>query len=52
MVQPAGGSTNGMVMGCVVILAVVVGLFVLSFIALIFLGAQVSSILSDVGTSV
>jgi hypothetical protein len=52
MVQPAGGSSNGMVMGCVVILAAVVGLVVLSFIALIFLGGQVSSILSDVGRSI
>jgi uncharacterized RDD family membrane protein YckC len=52
MVQPAGGSSNGMVMGCVVILAVVVGLVVLSFIALIFLGGQVSSILSEVGGSI
>lgn len=52
MVQPAGGSGNGLIIGCLLIIAIVVGMFFLAIVALIFLGSQVSTILSDVGQSV
>jgi uncharacterized RDD family membrane protein YckC len=51
VVRPAGAGT-GVAMACLVI---VIGLFllaILSIVALIFLGGQVSSILSDIGNSV
>jgi uncharacterized RDD family membrane protein YckC len=52
MVQPAGGVVSGAALGCLAIV-VVAGLFVLgSIVALIFLGGQVSTILSEVGTSI
>jgi uncharacterized RDD family membrane protein YckC len=49
VVQPYGSGTTAVIVGCVVILGL---LFLLSIVALIFLGGQVSSILSEVGTSV
>jgi uncharacterized RDD family membrane protein YckC len=52
IVQPAGGSGNGLIVGCLVIIAALAVMFVLAFVALIFLGTQVSAILSDVGQSV
>ncbi len=52
VVQPAGGAGSSVALGCLAV-AVIAGLLVLvSIVALIFLGAQVSTILSDVGTSV
>ena len=52
MVQPPGGSGNGLVIGCLLIVGLLVAIAVLSFIALIFLGSQVSTILSTVGESI
>ena len=49
MVRPVNAGSGGVVIGCVLIAVAVV---VLSFVALIFLGSQVSSILSAVGDSV
>lgn len=43
---------NGVVMACLVILAIIVAISLLSIVALIFLGSQVSDILSAVGESV
>jgi uncharacterized RDD family membrane protein YckC len=52
MVQPPGGSGNGLVVGCLLVAGLLVAIAVVSFIALLFLGAQVSSILSTVGDSI
>jgi uncharacterized RDD family membrane protein YckC len=52
IVQPVGGSSSGLVLACLLVIALIVGLLVLSIIALIFLGGQVSTILSTGGTSV
>jgi uncharacterized RDD family membrane protein YckC len=49
MVRPVNAGSGGYIIGCVLI-AVAIVLF--SFVALIFLGAQVSAILSTVGESV
>ena len=43
---------NGLVMACAIIAIVLAGLALFSIVALIFLGAQVSSILSGVGESI
>ena len=52
MVRPAGSSSNGLVLGCVAGLVILFLVAIISLVALIFLGGQVSSILSDVGTSI
>ena len=52
IVQPIGGSSSGLVMGCLLVIGLIVLLFVVAFVALIFIGGQVSTILSTVGTSV
>jgi uncharacterized RDD family membrane protein YckC len=52
VVQPVGGSGNALLVGCVVVIGIVAVIALLSIIALIFLGSQVSSILSTVGESV
>jgi uncharacterized RDD family membrane protein YckC len=53
VVKEAGRSTNGVVVGCIVIaVLVVVVLPIISIVALLFLGGQVSEILSTVGESV
>jgi uncharacterized RDD family membrane protein YckC len=52
VVQQRGGSGNGLVIGCVVILGFFALLFLGSIVALIFLGSQVSNILDDVSRSV
>jgi uncharacterized RDD family membrane protein YckC len=49
MVRPANAGSGGVIVGCIVI---VVAILVLSLVALIFLGSQMSSILSAVGESV
>ena len=49
MVRPANAGSGGVVLGCILI---AIALVVLSIVALIFLGGQVSSILSAVGDSV
>ncbi len=43
---------NGLAIGCIVILLILLAIPLLSIVALIFLGSQVSSILSEVGASV
>jgi uncharacterized RDD family membrane protein YckC len=52
IVQPSGGSGNGLVVGCLVIVAILVGISLLSVVALILLGSQVSTILEEVGNSI
>jgi uncharacterized RDD family membrane protein YckC len=52
IVQPRGGSSNGLVFGCVLILVLLLVLPIIAIVALIFLGSQVSTILDNVGTSV
>jgi uncharacterized RDD family membrane protein YckC len=49
VVQPYGSGNTAVILGCLLIIALVV---IFGFVALIFLGTQVSSILSEVGTSV
>lgn len=50
MVQPAGAQTPAVT--CLVVFVVLFGVLLLGTVALLFLGAQVSSILSNVGTSI
>ena len=52
MVQPSGGVASQVALGCLVAVLVVLALGLFSVIGLIFLGSQVSTILSDIGTSV
>jgi len=52
VVQPRGGSSNGLVVGCLVIIAILVVIPIIAFVALIFLGSQVSDILENFATSV
>jgi uncharacterized RDD family membrane protein YckC len=52
VVQPRGGSSNGLIVGCLVILGFLVIVPIIAIVALIFLGSQVSSILEDVANSV
>lgn len=52
IVQPASGSGNALVIGCVVIVAILAAFVLVSIVALVFLGGQVESILSAVGESV
>jgi uncharacterized RDD family membrane protein YckC len=49
VVQPYGGGNSAVIIGCLLIIALIV---LASFVGLIFLGAQMSTILSEVGTSV
>ncbi len=43
---------NGCVVACLVVVGIIVALAVVSIVALIFLGGQVSGILSSVGSSI
>jgi uncharacterized RDD family membrane protein YckC len=52
VVQPRGGSSNGLIVGCLVIIAFLVLIPIIAIVALIFLGSQVSGILEDVANSV
>ncbi len=52
MVRPSNQSSSGLLTACLIIVVVVLLLFVVSIVALIFLGSQVSDILSKVGDSV
>ncbi len=53
VVQPAGKSNNGLIIGCLVLFVlVVIVLPLVSIVALVFLGGQVETILSTVGESV
>jgi uncharacterized RDD family membrane protein YckC len=52
MVQPARANANQLALGCVAAVVVVGLLFLVAIVALIFLGGQVSTILSEVGGSI
>ena len=52
MVRPSNQSSSGWLTACLIIVVVVLLLFVFSIVALIFLGSQVSDILSKVGDSI
>jgi hypothetical protein len=52
IVQPASGSGNALVIGCVVIVAILAVTVLVSIVALVFLGGQLESILSAVGESI
>lgn len=52
LVRPRDSSSRGPASACLVIFLVLIALFVISIVALIFLGSQVSGILSDVGRSI
>jgi uncharacterized RDD family membrane protein YckC len=52
VVQPRGGSGNPWVVGCLVIIAALAIGAIVSILALIFLGSNISGILEDVGRSV
>jgi hypothetical protein len=52
VVQPRGGSSNGLIVGCLLIIGFLVILPLIAIVALIFLGSQVSGILEDVANSV
>jgi uncharacterized RDD family membrane protein YckC len=52
VVRPSGQSSSALLMTCLIIILVLAALFVVSIIALVFLGSQLSNILSDVGTSI
>lgn len=52
VVRPAGQGTSGWAVACLIIVGVLFLLFVLSIVALIFVGSQVSTILSAVGESI
>ena len=50
--QPVGTSNNGCVVACLVVVGIIVAVSVVSIVALILLGGQVSGILSRVGSSI
>jgi len=52
VVQPAGAGSSGAALACLVVAVILLGLALLSFVALILLGSQVSSILEQVGESI
>ena len=52
MVRPSSQSSSGLASACLIIVIVVLLLFVVSIVGLVFLGSQVSDILSAVGESV
>lgn len=52
VVQPTGGAASQAALGCLAIVLVVLMVIVSLVAALIFLGSQVSTILSDIGSSV
>ena len=49
MVRPSNQSSSGLLTACLIIVVVVLLLFVVSIVALIFLGSQVSDILPGGG---
>ena len=52
LVKPAGASSSGVARGCLLIVGLIVVFWFLSLIGLIFLGGQMSTILSSVGESI
>jgi uncharacterized RDD family membrane protein YckC len=52
LVKPAGQGSSGLAMACLLVVGLLVLLFIVSIVALIFLGGQVSTILSEIGESI
>jgi uncharacterized RDD family membrane protein YckC len=52
VVQPVGGGGNGIVLACLLIIGLLVLLSIVAVVALIFIGGQVSTIVSTVGTPI
>ena len=52
LVSPSGQGASGLAKACLVIVVVLFLLFALSIVALILLGSQVSTILSEIGESI
>lgn len=52
VVRPAGQSTSGLAMACLVIIAILGLLALVAVIALVFLGSQMSDILEEMGRSI
>jgi uncharacterized RDD family membrane protein YckC len=52
LVRPLGQGTSGVAKACLVIVVVLLLLFVISIVALVYLGGQLSTILSQVGESI
>ncbi len=52
LVRPAGAGSGGLAMACLLVIGILFLIFVVSIVALIFLGGQVSTILSTVGESI
>ncbi len=52
VVQPSGQGSSGIVLGCLIIIGLLVILPLLTIIFLIFIGSQMSDILSRIGTSI
>jgi uncharacterized RDD family membrane protein YckC len=52
VVRPAGQGSSGLAMACIVIVVILLVIAVLSFVALILVGSQVSTILEEVGNSI
>jgi uncharacterized RDD family membrane protein YckC len=52
VVKPASGSSSNLATTCLIIALIVIGFFFASIVALVFLGSQVSEILSRAGQSI
>jgi uncharacterized RDD family membrane protein YckC len=52
LVRPSGQGTSGLATACLIVVVVLAALVLLSIVALIFLGSQMSTILSEVGESI
>jgi uncharacterized RDD family membrane protein YckC len=52
MVRPSNQSSSGLTTACLIVVVIVLLLFVFSIVALVFLGSQVSDILSKAGNSI
>lgn len=52
VVRPAGQTSSGLVTACLVVIIMLIALAVISIIALVFLGGQMSDILEDIGRSI
>ena len=52
LVRPASADSSGLALGCLILIALIVLIPIIGIVSLIFLGSQVSTILSAVGESV
>lgn len=52
VVRPAGQGSSGLALACVVIIAILVILSILGVVALVIVGSQMSTILSEIGDSI